>query len=214
MMPKLDEETQHARRVNILDAAERCFVRSGFRGASVHDICREAGVSPGALYLYFASKEDLIAGLCQREAEDFGTRFAGLAEAPDFIAALNEFAQHCVNHPRDKVLLHLEIGAEAGRNLKVGEIALAADRFLMSRFEELLERVKAQGRIAPIAGCATVTRILAAMGDGLFWHRARDPDFKAEAVLPAMMAMISTLINPTSTPPPSRGIGQESKDLP
>ncbi|MBC8049487.1 MAG: TetR/AcrR family transcriptional regulator [Chitinophagales bacterium] len=201
-MPKLDEQTQQARRDRILDAAERCFARSGFHRTSIQDICRDAEVSAGALYIYFASKEDLIAGLCERETQEFAERFALLAEAPDFLAALNAFAEHCMGHPQHKILMHIEIGAEAMRNEKIGDLVRAADRFLMSRFEELLVRVKAEGRIAPIVDCAVLTRTMAVIGDGLFWHRALDPDFDSRSVLPAFMAMISTLINPTPSAPP------------
>ena len=49
-MPKLAPKTQQARREHILDAAERCFVNKGFHPATMDGICREAGVSPGALY--------------------------------------------------------------------------------------------------------------------------------------------------------------------
>ncbi|MDZ4791628.1 MAG: TetR/AcrR family transcriptional regulator [Hyphomicrobiales bacterium] len=200
-MPKLDEQTQQARRDRILDAAERCFARNGFHRTSIQDICRDAEVSAGALYIYFASKEDLIAGLCERETQEFASRFPMLAEAPDFLAALSAFAEHCMAHPRHKLQMHIEIGAEATRNEKVGEYVRAADRFLMSSFEELLQRVKAEGRIAPIVDCAALTRCIAVIGDGLFWHRALDPNFDQRSVLPALMAMISTLINPIPPTP-------------
>jgi TetR/AcrR family transcriptional regulator, repressor for uid operon len=65
-MPKLKPETQQARRESILDAAEMCFARSGFHRSTMQDICKAAGISPGALYVYFASKEDLIAGIVDR----------------------------------------------------------------------------------------------------------------------------------------------------
>ncbi len=201
-MPKLDEQTQQARRTRILDAAERCFARNGFHRTSMQDICRDAKVSAGALYIYFASKEDLIAGLCERETQEFAARFPMLAEAPDFLAALGAFAEHCMVRPPYKLQMHIEIGAEATRNEKVSEYVCAADRFLMNSFEELLHRVKAEGRIAPIVDCAALTRCIAVIGDGLLWHRALDPDFDSRTVLPALMAMISTMINPISPAPP------------
>ena len=64
-MPKLKPDTQRARREHILDAAEHCFARAGFHRTTMQDICKEAGVSPGALYVYFDSKEALIAGICR-----------------------------------------------------------------------------------------------------------------------------------------------------
>ena len=38
----------------ILEAAKACFLRFGFQGASMNQICAEVGMSPGALYRYFS----------------------------------------------------------------------------------------------------------------------------------------------------------------
>ena len=62
-MRRANVQAQSDRRAEILAAAQRCFVRSGFHGASMQDICAEAGMSPGNLYRYFPSKEALIAGI-------------------------------------------------------------------------------------------------------------------------------------------------------
>ena len=60
-MRRANAQLQSDRRAEILAAAQRCFVRSGFHGASMQDICAEAGMSPGNLYRYFPSKEALMA---------------------------------------------------------------------------------------------------------------------------------------------------------
>ena len=44
----------------ILDAAVACFAREGFHRTTMQDIVREAALSPGAIYGYFASKEAII----------------------------------------------------------------------------------------------------------------------------------------------------------
>ena len=56
-MRRANAQLQSDRRAEILAAAQRCFVRSGFHGASMQEICAEAGMSPGNLYRYFPSKE-------------------------------------------------------------------------------------------------------------------------------------------------------------
>jgi HlyD family secretion protein len=198
-MAKLDQQTQQARRDRILDAAERCFVHRGFHRSSMHDICREAGISPGALYIYFASKEELIAGLCERETVQFVEHFGQLRDAPDFMAALRGLAEHyCFSQPQEKLRLHIEIGAEAGRNETVRARVLEIDAFVARRFEELIDRLREDGRIAPSVDSAVLSRILSIVGDGLFWHRALNPEFDTRAVLPALMTMIETLINPVN----------------
>jgi len=92
-MPKLKPNVQRARREHILDAAEQCFGRAGFHRTTMHDICKEAAVSPGALYVYFDSKEALIAGICERDRQEFAERFDALAAAPDFLEALRALGE-------------------------------------------------------------------------------------------------------------------------
>src|SRR5262245_65834051 len=118
-MPKLKPEVQTARREHILDAAERCFARAGFHRTTMHDICKQAGVSPGALYVYFDSKEALIAGIAERDRADFGERLAALAKADDFLEALREIGQHYfVDEPVYKRRMCIEIGIEAKRKAR------------------------------------------------------------------------------------------------
>ena len=62
-MPKITEAQRESRRQQILDAALRCFSRDGFHNTTTTDIVRESGVSQGTLYLYFATKEDIIVAL-------------------------------------------------------------------------------------------------------------------------------------------------------
>lgn len=54
---------KEARPRELLDAALALFVEKGFSGSTAEDIAARAGVSKGTLYLYFASKEDLLKGL-------------------------------------------------------------------------------------------------------------------------------------------------------
>jgi AcrR family transcriptional regulator len=196
-MPKLDEQTQRARREHILDAAERCFAREGFHRSSMQDICREAAISPGALYLYFTSKEDLIAGICERERMHFAHALSSVAEAPDFMAALSQLAQaYCVDEPEEKLRLHLEINAEALRNPAIGKTVREIDAFVIDSFRRLLDGARARGRIDPAIDSEMVAQILSVLGDGIFLRRAIDPAFDVKACLPVVLSIMSFLIKP------------------
>lgn len=59
-MPKISDERRAARRTQILEAAWTCFQRRGLHATSMDDIIRAAGLSAGAVYSYFPSKEELI----------------------------------------------------------------------------------------------------------------------------------------------------------
>src|SRR5580698_7684700 len=62
-MPKITEAQRETRRQQILEAALRCFSRDGFHNTTTADIVRESGVSQGTLYLYFATKDEIIVAL-------------------------------------------------------------------------------------------------------------------------------------------------------
>lgn len=59
-MPKVSDAHRESRREQILLAAWKCFSRNGFHSTSMADVIRESGLSAGAVYLYFRSKDDII----------------------------------------------------------------------------------------------------------------------------------------------------------
>jgi AcrR family transcriptional regulator len=59
-MSKVPEAYLEARAAEIRDAAMRVFVRRGVEGATMQEIAREAGLSAGAIYRYYAGKDELL----------------------------------------------------------------------------------------------------------------------------------------------------------
>ena len=64
MAPRPDVSEE--RKAQILEAATEVFSRSGFHKARMDDIAKQAGLSKGALYWYFDSKDAIIQGLMDR----------------------------------------------------------------------------------------------------------------------------------------------------
>jgi AcrR family transcriptional regulator len=69
-MPKVTHQYRDARRDQILNAARRCFLRDGFHATSMQDLFAEAGLSSGAVYRYFASKDDVIIAIAEENMRD------------------------------------------------------------------------------------------------------------------------------------------------
>jgi AcrR family transcriptional regulator len=67
---------KQARPAEILDAALKIFAAKGFAAARMDDIAREAGVTKGTIYLYFADKETLFKALVR---ESIGTALGAVA---------------------------------------------------------------------------------------------------------------------------------------
>ena len=68
-MPKVDPGPLDARRRQIVDAARVRFAESGFARTSIADIVAESGLSTGAVYSYFKSKEQLVIAVCEQGNE-------------------------------------------------------------------------------------------------------------------------------------------------
>src|SRR6202000_1783695 len=128
-MRRVDPVRHEEKRQEILDAARRCFVRDGFRGASIADICAEAGISPGHLYHYFPSKEAIVGAMGQGALAEGAAQFGELMEGSHALAALATVIEHAKNRNlRGDFVLILEILTEAGRNPKLAKILQAQSR--------------------------------------------------------------------------------------
>lgn len=80
-MPCDEQSTQK----NILEAGKKEFLAKGFRAASLRNIVKEAGVTTGAFYGYYTSKEELFRALVENQAKKC---MAAFREAQDTLANL------------------------------------------------------------------------------------------------------------------------------
>jgi TetR/AcrR family transcriptional regulator, repressor for uid operon len=146
------------RKNRILDAAERCFALTGFHKATMQDVATECGMSPGNLYRYFASKDDVVAGMAERDRERFMADVVHLKAAPD---------------PRATF--------EGARNPRIGDICRFMDtevHGIMTAFVEHWRRTEGVSAPTPAADVASLMMILS---DGIFRRRANSVAFDALA---------------------------------
>jgi AcrR family transcriptional regulator len=205
-MRRANLQLQSDRRAEILAAAERCFARSGFHQASMHEICVEAGMSPGNLYRYFSSKEAIIAGISERNRAEAAEHFAAVAQAPDFFAGLAALARHhLVERSVAEVGLCAEIMAESRRNPEIARQYQEIERDVKAHLVALLEGAAERGEIARDLDFDAAATVLMVVADGTSWRRAVDPGFDAESVLPLIMRMIEGMLTRVDAAGEKRG---------
>lgn len=78
-------------RARLLDAARDAFRRDGYAATAIDDLCRAAGVTKGAFFHHFRSKEDLARAAVARWGETTGALFAGAPYADDADPVLRVF---------------------------------------------------------------------------------------------------------------------------
>lgn len=91
--PKTKWGDREGRRRDILDAARRQMAAGGYLALNMRDIARGAGVSPGTLYSYFATKEEIFATLYAEAIEAHNERIVPLCDrATDLESLLVDLA--------------------------------------------------------------------------------------------------------------------------
>jgi TetR/AcrR family transcriptional regulator, repressor for uid operon len=188
MSRAVNAQRQTDRRDEILAAAQRCFVRSGFHRTSMQEICAEAGMSPGNLYRYFPSKESLIAGIAERDRAEVAQEFASVDLSRGLFAVLEGLAHHHFTERSDEqVKLCTEVMSEARRHPDIARISAAFDADVKKWLVDLFKAGAERGDISSDVDLDAVVTMLMIIADGVWWRRALDPEFKPAALLPIFM---------------------------
>ena len=102
MARTVNPERRAARRQQILDGASACFAEKGFHATSMQDICDAAGMSPGALYRYFSSKDDIIIAIVEEERRTDDEFVYQMLSSGDLFGSLREaceYVMECSKEP-------------------------------------------------------------------------------------------------------------------
>jgi AcrR family transcriptional regulator len=204
IMRRPNAQLQTDRREEILEASRRCFARSGFHGASMQEICAEAGMSPGNLYRYFPSKEAIIAGLIEIDSARAAADFAAVAHAPDFFTGFARLAhQYLVERTPDELALCAEIRAESRRNPEIARIHQTIDAEVRTGLVAVLRAAAERGEISRDLNFEQAVTVLLAIGDGIEVRRVSDPSFDVEAIMPSILDIVKhMLVSPVGTKRP------------
>jgi TetR/AcrR family transcriptional regulator, transcriptional repressor of aconitase len=125
-MPKVSQEYRDARRAQILDAAKRCFARNGFHETSMQDLFAESGLSAGAVYRYFPSKDEVILAIAEENMTAVSAVIRSMATNPaggglgETLATVLELISE-KNDRDDLGSIALMVWAEAVRNPAVAQ---------------------------------------------------------------------------------------------
>jgi AcrR family transcriptional regulator len=178
VMPKVTDAHRESRREQILVAAWKCFSRNGFHSTSMADVIREAGLSAGAVYLYFRSKDDIIVAVATQVFGGIQGRLLEFAEqtpppSPAEIATflVRQPVMAREQAPADLFPLLLAVWAEATRNPTLTEVADSILAGLHSLLIGMLDRWVAAGGVLPMPATA-LTPILLSLVQGLVVQQA------------------------------------------
>jgi AcrR family transcriptional regulator len=157
-MPRVSEAHLTARRDQIIDAATARFAANGFQATGMADVIAATGLSAGAVYRYFRSKDELIAAIVDRVLGQAAGRFEQLLseghtpEPAEAVATGVEMIGEIADRgPVDMTRVAVQAWAEALRNPAVAAVAGHAYATMRSYFVEVARREQHAGRFGPDA---------------------------------------------------------------
>lgn len=182
MTPKVSREHVAARRDQILDAACACFARRGFQETTIRDIREESGLSTGAIYGHFASKDAIVRGAADRARERLeGILAEARAEADPRrgLERLFEALTACEARPREEhrqaIRLEIRLWAAALHSPDLRGIVREWYGTLVPAIADLVGRIRAEeGSAGPPA--ETTARAIVAAIQGSLLQRMVEED--------------------------------------
>ena len=112
-------------RARLLAAAERSFAQQGFDATGVAMICQLAGVTKGAFYHHFSSKQDVFMELLRRWLEGLDSQMAKLREEaasiPDELFSMANIIQEVIQATEDQAPIYFEFWTRAMRDPTISQ---------------------------------------------------------------------------------------------
>jgi AcrR family transcriptional regulator len=204
-MPRVSDAHLAARRDQILDAATTRFAVNGFQATGMADVIAASGLSAGAVYRYFRSKDELIAAIVDRVLGQAAERFEGLLEhdhAPELAdavaTAVDMAAAVAERGPVDMTRVAVQAWAEALRNPAVAAVAGQAYTTMRGYFVEVARRAQQAGRLPADADPATVGAALFSLVLGFLLQRLLLGDVAPSTYVAGVRALLPETATATS----------------
>ena len=165
-------------RNKLLEAAEKCFTKYGLDASGVDEICKTAGMSKGAFYHHFSSKQELFLEMLNQWLEIID-RYINTARE-DSSNMLEIFmniskAKQVFKDAGNKLPVFIDLWIRATRDDKLRKITIGSYYKYLKLFKDLIEEGKKKKIIKNI-NSDTAARLIIAVAVGFIMQGMLDPD--------------------------------------
>ncbi|HVN14225.1 MAG TPA: TetR/AcrR family transcriptional regulator [Anaerolineales bacterium] len=173
MMQQRSEET----RAKIMKSAVDLFSVRGYTTASVDDICKEAGISKGAFYHHFESKQALFLALLDGWLKTIDNAIEASRDksAPETFIQLTEAFPYIFESAGNHLPMFMEFWLQASRDDKIWQASIAPYRRYHRYFTSLIKKGVDEGSFAQIDP-QLASRMIVSMAMGLLLQSLLDPE--------------------------------------
>lgn len=209
-MPRVSPAHEQEVKDRIVNAAARVFGTKGYHSATIADVVQESGLSVGAIYTYFAGKDELFRQSCDliaaRGLDELAERLVGVTTTAErmrvaiglYIETIDEYT----GAPGQISLV--QAWAEAEREPSVRAMLSARRERLVGAGQLLIRQGMASGELPAWLDVDAVTRAFLGLLDGLLLQRIEAGDAYRPAELERRAgAMLELLLAAAAVPRPS-----------
>ena len=190
---------EQARREQILSAARRCFIESGYHPTRMDDIARAAGLSKGGVYFHFKSKQEVFESLVDEEFQAYMRFLEEVTSGSALVAEkMQNIAAHYMeyfNAAPDAPRFFIVMGEMALRDEALASKLLEMQTAFIVQVSKLIDQGVAEGMLRP-TDSRTVAALLKALLDGVEGLKALGYTLDgAQLVAGGMDLVINGLLN-------------------
>jgi AcrR family transcriptional regulator len=171
-MQQRSEET----RSKIIASAIKLFSNRGFNAASVDDICKDAGISKGAFYHHFESKQALFLALLDVWLQTIDTTIEASKDqtVPETFAQMTEAFPYIFQTAGEGLPMFLEFWLQASRDDKIWQASITPYRRYHKHFTSLIKKGVDEGSFVDVNPELT-SRMIMSTAMGLLLQSLLDP---------------------------------------
>ena len=204
MSPKVPEAYLKARRSEILEAASRCFMEKGFHNTTMQDIYHAANLSPGAVYNYFSSKEDIIVA-ANKQYSDWSIAEMESVKSDDPLDSLMNYIRLNLKYAASpeiakSVSINLDFYSEASRQEEISKSMRKTQDTTHEVLVTEITKLQQAGTINADLDPLSIARAIMGMVFGIMIHKILEPEVDLEAY----GEVCEAIFNGTFSSPPEK----------
>ena len=160
----------------ILEAAVRRFAIAGYDGASVDDICSDAGVSKGAFYHHYPTKQAIFLALMQGwlATIDKGIAVSRKDTIPETLVQMTNILPGVFAAAEDRLPMFLEFWLQASRDKEIWKALIAPYHHFQEQFAKLVAEGIAEGTLKPV-DTHLAAQVIVSLAVGMVLQGVLDP---------------------------------------
>jgi AcrR family transcriptional regulator len=159
-MPKRSREYMDQQRLRFCEAAMACFRRKGVVASNLNDICEEAGLSMGALYKHFSSRDELLEAILALRLEQRNAMLHG-ESWPELRAAILRLRED-----HDQNAFWREFLAMADLHDRMRELRVHEAGVILAQVQQQLRRYADAGEVVPPFPLRQTAQLVSVIFDG------------------------------------------------